>query len=367
MPVILAMMASAMIHVSVLFADGWALPSLDEPDEMVVSLPAIAPAPELKEAPKQVEKPRPPAPKKKASAPSSAAPAADLALTEAEPAALADAATLSSAEPAPAEPPSDTSSSTSAADIPVALPDLRTALARWPTNGSWRYTITRGEGGLLVGQAHYSWRLDGTQYETQSRTETVGLVALFADATVTQHSRGEIGAQGLMPMRFSYASKKRNDEVVIDRAAGEARSGDRRWPLPAVGASRADAGVSASVSASASDTLALHGVQDLLSMNVHIGLILAASPAGATLPAQIQLPILSGRKLDNYRFELVGEETLERQFEKFATRHVRASHRDDVLDLWFTVDLPVPVRVRVRDRKGDIYDQWLVIPEKGLS
>lgn len=346
MPVILAFLASAVIHMSALLSDGWTLPNTSEPDELdVVLLPAPVPAatvaaatpakaPVPKPSPKPITKPAPEPRPTAHTSPAVGTPAISSAPAGDSPAAASDAG----AEPAPA--PAAESRATDASASAAGFAGLN-AVARLPASGQWRYTVTRGEGGFLIGQTIYTWAHDGQRYTASSRIETIGIAALFVPAQVTQESSGLIGDDGLRPDSFRSVQKKRTDVARLDRERGVVFNGERETALGDAAAR----------------------VQDMLSMYFQLGLVLSQA---ATPPAEIALPIITGRKLDTYRFEWVGDEKLSRQFHDYATRHVRARNRDDVIDLWFTPELPLPVRLRLADRKGDVYEQWLDIPEKGF-
>ena len=198
MPIFVALMASAVLHVSMLLSEGWALPNMSEVEELDVVL-APPPARKLPEAPPAPVVKAPSAPVK-ADAPALAPSAQALA---------------SSASPTPA---------------PVIL---ATALARLPVKAIWRYTVTRGEGGLLIGEATYGWEQDSGRYKATSRTETIGIAALFVSAQITQESMGELDDTGLHPASYRHVQPKRTDSAELDRPLGVVRSNQRDIPLGA--------------------------------------------------------------------------------------------------------------------------------------
>ena len=273
MPILVALMASALLHVSMLLSDGWALPSMNEVEELdVVLAPPPAPKASAGTVVPLAKSPAPaPKPLKK-NTPTPPAPAVDAPSTVASgPAAASESAPNESSAPGavPAHEIPTVAPSAPSAPAPVVLTD---ALARLPAKASWRYTVTRGEGGLLIGEAIYGWEHDGREYKATSRTETIGIAALFVSAQVTQESVGELNATGLHPTSYRHVQPKRTDSAELDRVRGVVLSNQREMPLR--------------------DTAAR--VQDLLSMYYQLGLLLATLDP---VPAEIALPLATGRKL----------------------------------------------------------------------
>lgn len=336
MPFLLALVASATFHVSLLLSDGWALPSMSAADEIDVVLPP----PHALKAPLPVRRTVPPT-RPAAAMATPATPVADAPVrspgVEIEPSGLPAAAPPAQrGEVVPAEEPLPAALAMPPAVLPV--PIVAAALARLPARASWRYTVTRGEGGLLIGQAIYDWQRDERQYAASSRTETIGLAALFVSASVTQESAGELDETGLHPARYRHVQPKRTDTAELNREQGLVRNNARDTPLGD----------------------AAGRVQDLLSLYFQLGLLLQSMEL---LPDEIELPLVTGRKLESYRFAVVGEETLTYRLESYRTRHLRARNGPDTIDLWFAADHVVPLRMRIADRKGDVYEQWLATSE----
>lgn len=329
MPLVLALLASTLLHVGAVIAPGWELPGVLEPDPPptidAVLVKAAAPAesvPVARLPPKPpTSKPRPPsapvvvAAGKPTDAPVvvSATPAVGEALPAAPP---APAATETIAEPAASM------TTEPAAPVPVVTP--------LPGKGHIRYVITLGERGFIVGHAVHSWVHDGFTYRLKSLTETTGLVWVFKPAQVLQSSQGEVTAEGLKPREFRHERAGRTDTANFDWARRIVTNGGHEDSL--------------------SD-----GTQDMLSM--YYQLVLLAPKSGT-----IELPIATGRKLANYRFDVLGEETL--AFPAGARRavHILTRSGNDTIEMWLPVgegeqSRGMPLKMRVTDRKGDIYDQ----------
>ena len=310
MPFALALAASALIHVAALLGPGWTLPGTNEPEQPVTldavlakPVPRAEAAPVSKPAPRPVvERPRP--------QPVLAAASPDQ-LPVAAPAASAPSMPAVAAAPAPAlvEP---------AAPVPARI--------GLPGKGRVRYVITRGEAGFIVGQTVHTWEHDGLAYKFQSVTETTGLAALFKPARVLQASRGEVTAEGLRPLEFRHERVGGLDTAAFD------------WARRVV----AYAGREDSVAP---------GAQDMLSM--YYQLVLLAPREGV-----VEMPIATGRKLENYRFEVLGEEAVALRAGEWRATHLRTRSGSDTIELWISAELRgLPLKIRFTDRKGEIFDQ----------
>ena len=329
MPLVLALVASALLHVAAVVAPGWTLPETLEPDPPQTIDAVLAKAPPRNEI-VPVAKPVP-KPQVRKPVPSVAAQTAVVAGTPSEPA-LVTATPQAAAEPALAV-------TGSQSEVPVAhgepallleSPALRPANLMLPGKGRMRYIVTRGEGGFIIGESVHSWNHDGFTYRLESQTETTGIAAVFKPARIVQRSEGEISAAGLRPREFRH-----------ERAAGiDTASFD--WGRRVV----AYAGREGSL---------VEGTQDMLSM--YYQLVLLAPRSGA-----VEMPIATGRKLAKYRFDVLGEETLSFPVGERQTVRVRTRSGNDHIEMWLPIGAGeqargMPLKIRIIDRKGDIYDQ----------
>jgi hypothetical protein len=236
----------------------------------------------------------------------------------------------SPAETPPVPPPSvEEVAVPSAPNLEPAAPDpARTAL---PGKGLLRYVITMGEQGFVIGRAVHSWEHDGFNYRLKSMTETIGIASVFKPTYAFQSSMGEITDDGLRPREFRHERPGNVDTASFDWARGLAAYSGRVEPLAA-------------------------GTQDLLSM--YYQLVLLAPRSG-----MVEFPIASGRKLMSYRFEVLGEETLDFPSGSRRTVRIKARSGNDNIDMWLPIDGPdgqsrsLPLKIRIVDRKGEIYDQ----------
>jgi hypothetical protein len=299
---------SLLLHLAALTVPGWQLPLLEdeEPQEMLDATLVVSVQAHAKAQPKPLPKPAPkPRPQPQAT------PAVPRAVTE--PAPVAEAAVA----PEPAFVPE---SSEAPEPPPAAVPPAPTfAYANlWPKNGRIVFQVTRGDGGLIVGQGEHRWTHDEQSYELHAVAETIGLAALFRPVQVTQTSRGAFTANGLQPQEFrTERDGKPKSEVRFDAPQDAA--------LP---------------------------TQDLLSLFYQLGAASFDVPEFAIL-------VKTGRKLS--KFTVVVGETLklDSPLGEREVRHLKIAGRsnEDSTEIWLDTVTRLPLKIRHRDRKGEVFDQ----------
>lgn len=333
-PFWLALAFSLMLHLAALTAPGWGLLA---GDEAVTHLPLTAtllmpppahPAPAAPLAPSakaQRAKPAPAAPPAPMAPPVQNAPAVPV-VSEAPqelqppvpPAAM------------PADAPADAAPPTAA--VPPAPTFVPPFAATWPQRGRIRFTVTRGENGFIVGQAEHNWQHDGATYLLRAVTETIGLAAVFKPATVLQESRGIFVAAGLQPLEFkSERDGKLKVSLRFDPAQKRIFS-----------------------SSGSSDELS-EQTQDMLSLFYQLG----ALPPAAT---EFFLRVATGRKLERYVLTPGATLMLDTPFGERAVQHyvlpgTRGGESDDSTEIWLDSQTRLPLKIRHRDRKGEVFDQ----------
>lgn len=321
MPLLFALVASLGLHAAALLGPGWGLPLSQEAESAPSTIEAVIARPASRSEARPESAPRKAAPRPRVAA-------AALAEPEAQP---APAAVATPPSPAPVVAAAADRPVAAAADPPVAVPPAPTpAVTALPGRGRARFLVTRGEGGFIIGQASYTWEHDGIRYRLGNLIETTGLAALFRPAQSRASSEGEITAAGLRPARFRQERVGGVDVASFDWADRAISYADRRDPL-------AD------------------GTQDLLSM--YFQLVLLAPTRGA-----VEMPIATGRKLESYRFEVLGEETLELEGGERRAIHLRARGGGDSIEIWMAAGAGgnargMPLKIRFIDRKGEIFDQ----------
>lgn len=322
MPLALAVVASALLHAVAMLGPGWTLPHDEEHEPLqavIVAPPAakpVPPPPEKRPPPRHAAAPA-------ATPPREAAPVVPVA----PPPEAASAAAANSVPPAIAPPP--------VAATPVPPPAPPAPVIALAGRGQARYVVTRGEGGFVVGQSLHSWEHDGQRYSLQSVTETTGLIAFFRSLRQSQSSRGEIGGDGLRPREYRNDNGSRSDSASFDWEGGKLSYGGREEALPA-------------------------GTQDLLSMIYQLALLTPES-------GSLVLPIATGRKLERYTFTVLGTETLALAGRERRAVRVRTLNGGDAIDVWLPAEVRerrgLPLKIRISNRNGDIYDQTLDDPD----
>lgn len=93
------------------------------------------------------------------------------------------------------------------------------------------------------------------------------------------------------------------------------------------------------------------GTQDMLSM--YYQAVLQPPRSG-----NLSFVIATGRKVDRYRFDVIGEETVTTGLGERRALRLSAKNGSDTIELWIASDLRgLPVKIRFIDRKGEIFDQ----------
>ncbi|MDP1526151.1 MAG: DUF3108 domain-containing protein [Rhodocyclaceae bacterium] len=307
---VLALVGSVLIHLGVLVGPGWGLPGLDDGPAAVLLetrlTPAIVPV---------AVAPRPPPPRK--TSPVAAQP---------------DPVPMPSAAPEPVPPPDAVPPAPTfePAPTPPLAPVLVSEMAsRWPRDGRMVFQVTRGDGGLLVGESTHTWQHDGERYNLRVVTETVGLAALFRPARVEQVSTGGFDTFGLRPHSFeTVRGGQLKESVRFDVALGQVFLGN---------------GQSAPL---------VPGTQDLLALFHQLG-------AHSADQGETTLNIATGRKMSAYRIVLVGVERVVVPYGEFRARHylIAGDQSDDATEIWIDQQTGLPVKIRHRDRKGEVFDQ----------
>jgi len=330
LPFWLALSASVALHIGILLAPGWDLPFDGEPEgahieATLVTATTAAPVPKP-----ALPIPRP-AVKKRVAAKPPPVPTPDKPVAtvpvESEPVepVLADAASDTRAEPAPAP-----KEAQSPADLPAP-----TFAKFWPRAGRIVYQVTRGEQGFIVGQSEQRWEHDGMRYQLRAVTETTGLAALFRPAKVVMESRGRFDAAGLRPLEFEVLREGRGrDSVRFDPDQGRISiAGGKSAPF-------------------------VVAAQDQLSLFHQLAAL------GFDLP-EFPLTVATGRSVTSHAVIVGAELALDTSQGPRQVRHLKLGGRpgEDVTEVWLDVETRLPLKIRHRDRKGDVFDQIAITIE----
>jgi hypothetical protein len=317
MPLLFAFVASLGIHAAALLGPGWGLPLSPEPEPPATKIDAVIARPATRTE----------------AAPATATQKAPLAKPRV---AAASPVVAPEVEPAPASEPTVAAPPTAPPEAgPVPAPAVEAAAptpaqTALPGRGRARFLVTRGEGGFVIGQATYTWEHDGFRYRLKNLIETTGLAAVFRPVQSLASSEGEVTEDGLRPTQFRQERVGGTDVASFDWLGRFVSYAGRRDPI-------------------------VNGTQDLLSM--YFQLVLMAPTQGA-----VDMPIATGRKLETYRFEVLGETMLPLPGGERRSIHVRARGGGDTIEVWMAAGeggraRGMPLKIRFIDRKGELFDQ----------
>ncbi len=201
-----------------------------------------------------------------------------------------------------------------------------------------RYRVDRGDQGFEIGRSTHDWDIADGAYRITAVTETSGLVAIFKPLRIELESRGRLTAAGLVPERF----------VTRRKGLETAEQADFDWTQMQV-----------RVGKRAPQTLNA-GAQDLLSFHYQLGLL-------PELASGTVVPIATGKKYEQYRIEVVGDEDLQTPAGRFRCLHLRVPGVATT-ELWLAYDRSLlPVKIQHVDRDGAIYVQTATVIETVIT
>jgi len=233
------------------------------------------------------------------------------------------------------------------------LPDGR----GFPSKGEIAYRVYRGEQFLEIGKARFSWALWQDTYRFSTKMQTSGLIALLRDVEVETESLGIISDK-FYPLRY---------QVRRDGRVAETNFFD--WSAHTVSLEAGGKNTALPLRYESQDLLSLQGQlpfwagQEILKAeeaDTETGkeekTAEEAGEAGWQTWAKT-VWIATGKRYEATRIVAVGEEPLKLGDNRFTTRHFRVSGRTET-DFWLAKELYwLPVKIRHRDRRGDVYEE----------
>lgn len=202
----------------------------------------------------------------------------------------------------------------------------------WPRNGRVVFEVRQVSSGLVVGRSEHRWQHDGKEWSLRSVTEPAGVVAIFSKARAIQESRGMFVAAGLQPLEFrTEKNGKARDRARFDPVARrvELTSGEQLPFVPPT--------------------------QDLLSLFYQVGAMNLAE-------GRATLHMTTGRKLREYQLVAGRSETLDTALGPRGARLLTVTAAGEPADeerteIWLDAATRLPLLIRYRDRKGEVFDQ----------
>ncbi len=323
-PFFYALLASFLLHLIILFGPHITLPEPAPEPPLTVKIQTLPPLAAVKpQPPKHAAKPKA-KPLRPAPIIPNPAPLPEPAPTP-PPQAIAQAPAPSVPAPAPASPPASPS---------MPLPDPR---PDFPARIQIVYSVYRGTQGLLLGKTTHTWHIVDNQYLLTSTTEATGLFSLFYSGRYIMTSRGELTPAGLKPISFWIQrgqSSEHTEYADFDWAAKTLQYGK---PDDIHNASLAD------------------GTQDQLSALYQLAFTAPHS-------GRVTVPVTTGRKLNQYTYQVVGEETLQTPLGALRTEHLvsvqSTPEAGNTGDIWLAIDQHyLPVRFKLTTPDGEVLDQ----------
>lgn len=198
------------------------------------------------------------------------------------------------------------------------------------------YTLYKGKDGFAVGKAQHTWKRDGINYSINLVAEASGIISLFYTGRHVQISQGKITPQGMKPISYWVQRGQRADKT--DTAQFDWIN--MQLTLGTGGNTR---------------TVGLpDGTQDLLSFLYQLAF------APPQLGDSTRLYITTGRKLDNYGYQSLGEETLETQLGPIKSLHIAQTRQqgEETTEIWLATEYHyLPVKIRFTDKQGGVMEQ----------
>ena len=208
---------------------------------------------------------------------------------------------------------------------------LNAPITTWPSAILHYALSVRSRGVTLEGSARLDWLQDAGRYEAQLA------LALPGVRERVQQSRGEIGAEGLVPERFS--DRLRSEQAThFDRMSGRVVFSNNQPQVDWVA-----------------------GMQDRLSVLLQLAMLAAAQPARFTPGTDVVLPTATTREADEWIFHVRGEEDLDLPggaVRALKLERLPRREYDQRLELWLSPGQAyAPVRLRLTNPDGGWVDQ----------
>jgi len=324
-PLLYALLLSLFIHLVFLLSPNIELSDWAPTPPLTVEIQTPPPAP-------PVAAPRPPPrPKPHKLAPLPAAPIAaipETIETNPEPAPEPISDPTPPPQPVPAPEPTP----------PVAQASITTRQA-FPTRIEIVYTVHRGDQGIKLGTTIHKWHIGGAQYLLTSTTEASGLFALFYSGRYVMTSKGNITPNGLQPTSFW---------IQRGQSADRTEFAEFNWDSKTLDYGKSSERHNVSIS---------DGAQDQLSVFYQIALT-------APHTSGLRFALTTGRKFNQYTYQVIGEETLDTALGKIKTQNLsRVTAKIDSnegTDIWLAINYHyLPVRFRLATRGGEVLDHWI--------
>jgi len=202
-----------------------------------------------------------------------------------------------------------------------------------PQQVSAKYRVFKN--GTQVGMVSEHFDRNGQQYHIESTTTATGIFALFARGAIILHSEGDITQDGLRPLHFEHHRGADPARLIV---------ADFDWSKPAVTHKYDGKSETASL---------VVGTQDRISQLYQF---MFQPPR----PPHVEFNMSTGRKLNLYRYRVVGEESVITPAGTFQTLHISKQRTldEDGTELWLAKSrYYFPVRIVIDEKDGGKLEQ----------
>lgn len=332
--IVFAILVSVLVHSLILWGPNIRLPRFESSlPALTARLEALPSEPPAKPRPKIKRKPAAP---KTVPGP---VPKTEMAASEKLPASAASAPVAASAVAAASEP--EAASAPVAASAPIAAKTLAAESNRTtdrpplPKHAQLTFAIYMGTSHFRVGETVHTLDINDGRYVLKATTSTVGIAKLFKSYKLNQYSNGSYGPDGLQPELFTEERIERigtkRNAVEFDQTAHRAQfSNGIDMALPPE-------------------------TQDILSVMYQF------PPLAHTEIAEVS--VCNGKKIENYRFEVAVNETIDTPLGKLLTVHLHKMHaaNEEGLDIWLAREYRLfPVKMSLTESNGEVSGEALI-------
>ncbi len=326
--IVFAILVSVLVHGLILWGPNVRLPHFESSlPALTARLEKLPSAPPAKPGPKRKRKPAIP---KTVPAP---VPKTETAAMPQPPALAASAPVAASSvaaanAPVAASAPAETNTLAAESNKPADRPPL-------PKHARLTFAIYMGTSHFRVGETVHTLDINDGRYVLKATTSTVGIAKLFKSYKLNQYSNGSYGPDGLQPELFTEERIERSgtqrNAVEFDHTAQRAQfSNGVDMALPPE-------------------------TQDILSEMYQF------PPLAHTEIAEVS--VCNGKKIENYRFKVAVNETIDTPLGKLLTVHLHKMHaaNEEGLDIWLAREYRLfPVKMSLTERNGEVSGEALI-------
>jgi hypothetical protein len=204
-----------------------------------------------------------------------------------------------------------------------------------PNSHLYYQTKVSAKGMSLNIDSEIEWTRQGDTYQLVNHAQHMLLGNLRFE------SKGQVTPAGLAPVTYLETRRKREKLVAIDRAGKQVKfSGGQMAAAP-------------------------DGLQDRTSVLLQLASLARGDAAAFTAGKTFTVPVAGSSQVQEWTFEVAGEESLTTPMGKLRTVHVKRQPRpgrdapdEQRVDVWLAPERNwLPVRVRLHEANGDEFDQ----------